>query len=228
VRKRERHARQTLRENVGDPQFVDRIDDRPEQADADCFGLRRDEPVEHGRERLFVEGFDDPPIAPDPLRHLERQRPWHIGVREGFRIVEQIGPATFPKEQDVRVAFGREKRRPGCGAGKNGIERPRGRVHEHRSAAKQGLARPTETGCCEIEGVEHASHGVIGRGRGLEGVEGAVVLHNEVAEGAAHIDRKPHCASPVRDTEALTGPLRRVNSDDTLIHGYKISEPHIL
>jgi hypothetical protein len=57
--------------SVFDLQFVDGIDDRPDQADGDGLRFRGDEAVEHCVERGLVERFDDASVTPNPFGRLE-------------------------------------------------------------------------------------------------------------------------------------------------------------
>ena len=60
--------------NLPYPVLVLRVDEREEQTDRDALGARRDEPVERGPHRAFVERLDDLAARPDPLPHPDPHR----------------------------------------------------------------------------------------------------------------------------------------------------------
>ena len=81
-------ARQPPRQQGFDLEFVNRIDDRPKQADGDRLRLGIDQAVEHGLKGGLVKRLDDASVAPNPFGGLEGKRARHVRLWKRFGIVE--------------------------------------------------------------------------------------------------------------------------------------------
>ena len=180
-------------EELAEPKLVHRVGDRPEQADGDRLDLAVSQLLDLGHGRLLVERNHDLASCTDALGDLERQRPGYVGIRVRAGEVERLGPAAFTEEEDVRMALGGEERRLRRGPGEDRVDRPGRPVDEKVGVGQKRAAIGLRGLRGEVQDVEDARDRICGRRRALEDRELAgPVLHDQIREGPAGVDCKPH------------------------------------
>ncbi len=192
-----RHAGQVPFDQSAQSAFVQRISDRPEQANGDGFDARLLELFESFDDRRLIQGSNDRPVGVDAFGHLEGEGARHVRLGIGDPVVEegQAHAAGLPQNQDVRVAFGREE------GGLRGLARQHG-VGRHGGAMNHKINGRQQLGKRQVlvfggglQTRDHARDQVVGHRRRLVKLETAVFLEDEVGKGPADIDSESHGAA---------------------------------
>ena len=175
--------------NLPYPALVLRVDEREEQADRDALGARRDEPVERGPHRAFVERLDDLAAGPTrsrtPIRIARDAR--NTGVWGSSRTLVHLSPHLAPDLEGVAEPFGGDDPEPTALAFQHRVRRHRGAVRELREGAGLDPLRRKAR-----DGRERGLAGVRGRARHLEHERWAAIAHaHHVGKGAADVHADP-------------------------------------
>jgi hypothetical protein len=215
MRQRDRHTGQVLVQELTHAQLVDRVHDRPEEADRDRLHARLAHAPESLQEALLVERPQYPAFRADPLGHLEGERARNVGLGVGMAEVEDLGPPALAEQEDVGVTLRRQEGGAGRVAGEHRVE-PAGRaVDQDRAGAEQLSARLAALVGGHVEHVEDALHGVRRDGRALVDPEPTVaVLDHQVGEGPACVDRESHRLTPRITALSIRTPARIVNTNE--------------
>ena len=167
------------------PALVLRVDERKEQADRDAFGSRRNEPVERGPRRIFVERLDGLAARPNPLPHPEAHRARgeehrRLGVEPDL---VHLAPHLAANLEGVAETLGGDDPEPAALSLQHRVGRHRGAVRE---LGNRGGRNPLPGKA--FDGGEGRLAGVRRRARDLEHEGRAPVAHaDHVGECAAYV-----------------------------------------
>jgi hypothetical protein len=188
VRERERHFRPLACEQPAHLQLVLGVDDRPDQADRDCFGAEAARLGDRLEDALLVELDEDVPLRIDPLPNLERQVARHVGrrIRE---LPERLELAALAEQQNVREPLGGEEGGPGGAAFDDRIRGAGRAVGEDVGPPEQLGNRHAQLGFELLEGVLDALERALEVGRRLREMERACLVGDDhVRERAPGVD----------------------------------------
>jgi hypothetical protein len=187
------YSRQMGVEQLPDPQFVARIDDRPKQTDCDGLDFELAHRIDDRQDGSVVDGAPLGAVRQDTTRNFERERPRDVGIGKRNGEIEGLRPPAFAQDEDVAVPLGRQEGCLGSPSGDDRIDGVGGAVDEQAAAAQHGRERHVELSGRPAKAVEHAAHGIVRRRRRLEHVEVAfVILDDQVCKGPPGIDGKAH------------------------------------
>ena len=188
-------------EKLADSLLVCRVRYRPEQAHTHCLHRASLDFANALDDGIFIQRHDNRAIHPDPFRNLESQRPRHVRLRIGNRVVEgrKANSASFPDHQDVTVALGRHKGRLRRVLGQDRIGGNGRAMNQELSLFEQNRRFDLQIVARLSNGSQQAPDWIVRGGRGLVHAElAAIILDYEVSKRTSCVDREPHLEFPPR------------------------------
>ncbi|MFN8663839.1 MAG: hypothetical protein U0075_18235 [Thermomicrobiales bacterium] len=191
VRQRERHTWQVLGDEFPDAQLVRRVDDRPEEADANRLHAEIAALFDGFPYRTLIERDEDVSLGVDALGDLEGEVARHIGGRVGD-LLEGVQLATLAQEQDVREPLGGEEGRARGLPLDNGIGGAGGPVRKGLGAGQQATCGQAKLWRHVFQRRADSLEGAARRGERLADAQLPVVVddHN-VGKGSPGVNRDP-------------------------------------
>ena len=188
----ERQVRELGADAPGQQRLMRRVDMGVEQADRHRLGLQRTQPLQHRRHRGLVQRRLHAAVAAQPFRHAEAPVARH---QRGLHLLLQPVDVAAGVAADLQHV----------------LEARRGQQHAAREAPLQhrvggdggAVQQQADVGEGEavafrrrLDACHQADGGVLRRGRGLEAVQPAAPLVEDlqVGEGASDIDADPDMA----------------------------------